>query len=1418
MSSILDLESQSKNTQADKNGSVVGLSNAINEKLEHVISIAKRSALVRGVSYVTASVLISVLAFVAIDGLISIESHWVRWLCLFGLVVQIIVATWYFIIRSAPTKNDLLNAAWKIEEACPELEERLLSTVQLLDQARRNAGGSSQLIDALANETAAGMDRVNVEEINEKSNGYPLTIATIALCLTMSAIMIWPGAVFESIGNLLAPWTTAPVPQLAVVVNPGSISVATGQSVLIDVHFKEAVEKPMLEFVDEQGDMTGEIGLSLNADGAAYELENLQESVGYRIRDGKKCSPNFLITVLPKPVIKSVDCELAFPSYTAIQNQTIRQVVEPIIAPPGTKVTLSIPTESQTTKGYLKLGDGNRLQSIDESLGLNQEAKDFICSWEFEIAPDMNTVALLQLESDKGIASDPYRLEIRAENDVVPEVKIISPGIRRLNLSREIDLPVAYSVTDDFGVSNVELFIQYPGQDAVSTQCPTVSADPENPGTYLGRTELSLSDVLADIGYITFWVVAHDNRDDANGGPQFVESDKTTIVFEQEAESFGKQQIEAEFEVVKEAIEQSLKQLEIAKAKAEKLESHIAKNDQPASPGSASELRSETKLAKETVAEAGEKIESETELFKSIGEQLEEISKQELVKANIEANQIPLTDDPTEQQEYATNSIEQLDNAMEKMDELLSKAEENKRDLENAAELDELARQQEKLAEQAKQAASDKDTNQSAKDNKVWNENQEKLADKIQQKVDDDPDAKREQILEHADQAEQLSKKAEQLANEQQKLAELPDEMPGQKRDRDDLKKQLGEIIANEQKAVKEQAAEMQKQMAQKDGEQPEENRLKEAENAMDQTIKELDKNKKNDAAANEKQNGQDQEIADQQKDDQLKKAAENARKALDKLQGKPAPEKPNGKNRKNDKAENQVLNGEDAAAAKNEEQAKPNQKIERQQKNIAEALDALANDDVENAKQKMQQQIADRAEQLKQDVEKLGQRPNPTEEIKEKKDDAIKKLEQAQRAADDAKQQMNTEKSNSGENGKKQPSRENQKKQNETNQNAKNKQGERSGGQKQPDEKKQKQSEKGNNEKQLKDAKQNQGNDGSEKDQKQCESKSNQRDQQDAAGQKQKQAKNGAKNDDKKQGQGKKQNAQQSQKKAAESLKEASKSLQQVCESCRECKECQSPGGNGGSKAGNSKKAGQPSQNDSGKSQSKKQNADKPGQESTAEKNASQSKKSQGKKSENGQGDQPSKPSTEKSLAKAADKSSEAANSDNPDEAARSSEQAANALNKAADEAAKKSGYKLRNAGQCNGQCDNPGDKPGDKPSDKLGNTKGKKDSGSEQSKSNNPSKGTKPGSNPKGVENKPGDTKIDGGVLRGGSTSNWTRSRKQHKGGVLDDRSGNVPEEYRGIVNDYFKELARRGNAGNDSKDDANDSKNKPKTEKNR
>ncbi|MCA9063075.1 MAG: hypothetical protein KDA96_08450 [Planctomycetaceae bacterium] len=238
-------------------------------------------------------------------------------------------------------------------------------------------------------------------------------------------------------------------------------------------------------------------------------------------------------------------------------------------------------------------------------------------------------------------------------------------------------------------------------------------------------------------------------------------------------------------------------------------------------------------------------------------------------------------------------------------------------------------------------------------------------------------------------------------------------------------------------------------------------------------------------------------------------------------------------------------------------------------------------------------------------------------------------------------------------------------------------------------------------------------------------------------------------------------QTVQQQQEKAAQSLEEAAQSLNRVCQSCQKCSQCNKPGSAGGS-------SGAP------REASSRSPGSAPGEKKQAAtaKPASQNQDAAASQSpDSPPGDTNDSDSTgAQQLANAADKAHR--NARQPSQQAAS--KLADDLNDLADQAASEAGYPYRR---------------------KSGEQRGTKEQQSaDAGKPRNPS-GRDGSKRPVGATDSSGREQTDVGPsqLRGRSTSSWTQARRKLRGSVLDDHDANVPQEFRGIVNDYFEELSR-------------------------
>ncbi|MEZ6057877.1 MAG: DUF4175 family protein [Planctomycetaceae bacterium] len=231
---------------------------------------------------------------------------------------------------------------------------------------------------------------------------------------------------------------------------------------------------------------------------------------------------------------------------------------------------------------------------------------------------------------------------------------------------------------------------------------------------------------------------------------------------------------------------------------------------------------------------------------------------------------------------------------------------------------------------------------------------------------------------------------------------------------------------------------------------------------------------------------------------------------------------------------------------------------------------------------------------------------------------------------------------------------------------------------------------------------------------------------------------------------------ANQQQEQAAKSLQEATQSLDSVCKSCKKCSNCNKPGGSSNTPGSSSKSGSTPSE-------SKEPMESKPNPNGDSSREA--------KPGESGPPSRKGPQPESQKLAEAADKAHQTARTPSPE----GTQQLAEDLNQLADKAAQQADYPNRKSN----------------PNKDASKSQAKSDS-SNQSGSQ---RAGNPSSQPQGVKGNAGagQSEVAPTPLRGRSTSNWTQSRRKLKSNILDDQADKIPEEFRGVVKDYFEELSR-------------------------
>lgn len=945
----------------------------VTAELESLFRQLRRLLWIRGICLSGGIALFVLLVLTIVDAIVQPQSALARFvLCLAGLTLfaeAIRRSLW----KPLHEHRSRLQLAWSLEQLHPQFEERLTSTLQL---STRHETTSAAFVEAIATQAQSGMAACSAENLAGRSLRNAMLSAAICVVALAIALLVNPERLLPSLANVLCPWHARVLPRLAARVQPGDAEVAEGQDLEIKVtglNENDTVVQILADADTSESDMVSEshaMVIDVPKHEASFLLQQIEKSLTYRVRSSGLYSDSFRITVNPAPVITGLQATTTFPEYTQLPPASVNlltggtpsaanAVVPMMPALLGARVTVTGTANLPISEAEL-MRDATAVKS-------KPAANAAQYSWEFEVgavpadAESMVQKCNVRLISDRQVPSETARFEIHVSRDLPPEVEIRGLSTDTLTVRPDQLLEIPFSAVDDFGIQKLELAIRRDAQEPSLAIIPAAQPDESDADFSIrqrdGSTTLDIAALNVKPGEaLSVWLKVGDNRTEPLGGSQSSDSRIITLQIAEDATPVGQQAVQQQHENAEKELVTAIEHLKTAQLKAERLSQSLPdagkvsgenpapaavtsqtadpapapagrpsepSEKSPATPDSeaptdpvsadkaASEVREQIQSAQQALQRMQDKArEQPSPLFQPEMKQAQEVSEQELKKAEQQSSLIPLADELQQKQEAVEATRKELQQAIQKLEQIQSDISKRSKDMELAAQLDELAKQQETLARRMKEDQTPQDPSATRKDpskNVLQQKQQKDIADALQKLAASDEDARSELFKKRAEEASRLAEETQRLQQQQERLNRLNDsqDQPEQKRD-----EQLMEMIAEEQ--------------------------------------------------------------------------AQQAADTLNKSQPEDVSDEATGR-----KSEAPTLGNDSNADEKTESSRK-------QQERVRQAIQAVRENRPEDAAAKLQEQIAERTEQIRHEAEELLQRPTDDEENREAMKAAEEKLRQA--------------------------------------------------------------------------------------------------------------------------------------------------------------------------------------------------------------------------------------------------------------------------------------------------------------------------------------------------------------------------------------------------------------------------------------
>ncbi len=629
------------------------------------------------------------------------------------------VAFWIIRPMTQRVQDDELAAI--VEQQYPELNERLLSAVELDEYSDSDA--SPMMKKWLMQETVSLSKRVDFADSIDASRSVRRCWWGGIACLALLLPTLFAGDAYAVlVSRFLNPWGNYErVQNLILQVVDGDRTVSQGSDVTIEVkagwRFQPGTlpKSAWLEWTTDNSP-TEARRLDWNQKTESYigTLPRIGRSFSYHVSAARSKTRSYRINVVPLPVVEELQVEISPPAYTGHPAQFHDLVLGEIRVIEQSRWDVSARFNKPIEKAEILWLDGTASPEQLEKLETLPGGLPIFKRTEFTLSADKQLASIeevLSLNSpsgrfvirgiDKeGLASDTSAIRrLTIDADQPPLIQFTdheeNTAVRPDDV---LDIPV--SVIDDFGMSSVELHYEMIRTEAFHEQGILKMENLRDQGRALTHSfRLDLSPLKLEPGMrLTLRGRATDERPVPKPNESWTIT--RSLLIRSDAKPYGEQTIVEQQQRTEQVIETLKTELQQQKEKARQFE-------QDAKEANANREEWEAQEDVQQMQEKLEKLQQQLEklsalfeqqpLFDQIAKETREIAEGKLEEASESVKQAQQAELKQKPQEFAKAS-EQLNDAAKQLDELQQKYKEIADLQRDLLELGRLANQTERLA------------------------------------------------------------------------------------------------------------------------------------------------------------------------------------------------------------------------------------------------------------------------------------------------------------------------------------------------------------------------------------------------------------------------------------------------------------------------------------------------------------------------------------------------------------------------------------------------------------------------------------------------------------------------------------------------------------------------------------------------
>jgi len=426
--------------------------------------------------------------------------------CLLGAAVGLL-GWWYARVRRR-FDSDNMRLAQYVDERIPDLEQRLITSMDTLEKQR--TASPSQLVESLWLDTLTHVRGRNLQQVTHPRPAWYAVGTAFLLIGLLTGALLNSNRFSGAASRVAWPWSIPAadlLPSADFRVAPGDILIRRGSDVAVTATIENVSSKEVFLYLREKASEWKRVPMRVDNSTTEYlyYLPGVANDISYYVDSGGGRSRQYRIRVFDLPRIETIDVDYMYPDHTGLENKTEKNSGD-IIAPQGTRVRLHIAFNRPIQRSILKFEGGTTIDLIPAGN---------VATGAFTVAED-GTYVVDAFDDEGRNIENPAKYLIRSIPDSPPEISVNMPG-RDLKVMALEEVSIAVSAKDDFGVTKLSLNYNVAGGLEQNVDFLTAAGQDVLPSVD-GRTTIYLEDLNVLPGdFIAYFFTAADNN--GIGGP-----------------------------------------------------------------------------------------------------------------------------------------------------------------------------------------------------------------------------------------------------------------------------------------------------------------------------------------------------------------------------------------------------------------------------------------------------------------------------------------------------------------------------------------------------------------------------------------------------------------------------------------------------------------------------------------------------------------------------------------------------------------------------------------------------------------------------------------------------------------------------------------------------------------------------------